>query len=168
MGVRVREANPNDLPSVLALYPKAFPEEDLLPLVRALADTPGVVSLVAEAGDAIIGHIAFTRCQVGGNAAVALLGPLAVAPAHQRQGVGSALVQHGIQRERAVGTIAILVLGDPAYYGRFGFRQEHGIEPPYKLPDDWGPAWQSLALQDNGPSGPLSVPEPWRDPVLWS
>ncbi|MEM7742291.1 MAG: N-acetyltransferase [Pseudomonadota bacterium] len=164
----MREANPKDLPSVLALYPAAFPDEDLLPLVRALADTPGVVSLVAEDAGALTGHVAFSHCHVDGNVAVALLGPVAVAPTHQRQGVGSALVQHGIERERAAGTVAILILGDPAYYGRFGFRQEHGIEPPYKLPDDWGPAWQSLVLHENSLSGPLAVPEPWQDPVLWS
>lgn len=63
----------------------------------------------------------------------------------------------------------MLVLGDPAYYGRFGFSQENNILPPYPLPAAWASAWQSKSLIDGAATveGPLTVPEPWQDPALW-
>jgi putative acetyltransferase len=62
------------------------------------------------------------------------------------------------------------VLGDPAYYGRFGFIQEHKVTPPYPLPTQWVNAWQSIKQCDREPplAGKLSVPEPWRQSALWS
>ena len=61
------------------------------------------------------------------------------------------------------------VLGDPAYYGRFGFVPEESVTPPYPLPEEWADAWQSLRrepatiLED----GALSLPAAWMDPALW-
>ena len=83
--VDIREARPSDEPAIEALYPQAFPHEDLLPLVRDLQRSP-VVSFVALAGNAIVGHAAFTPCSVTGRPdTVALFGPVAVAPDWQRQ-----------------------------------------------------------------------------------
>ena len=59
--IDIRQGQPDDIASIEKLYPAAFPEEDLLPLVRQLlAEEPGILSLVAEAGDAMVGHILFT------------------------------------------------------------------------------------------------------------
>ncbi|GAB5375576.1 MAG: N-acetyltransferase [Acuticoccus sp.] len=167
---RLRAARPDDAAAVERLYPAAFPHEDLVPLVRKLLPAAPILSLVAESDDAIVAHIAFTRCGAGEGADdVALLGPLAVAPARQRQGIGGALMREGFARLGGAGVRHVVVLGDPAYYGRFGFARENRLMPPYPLPAQWGAAWQSLRLGDSAPmpTATLWVPAPWREPALW-
>lgn len=167
----IRAFEPPDVPSIEALYPAAFPEEDLIPLVRdLLQDQTACMALVAILDGQLVGNVIFTRCAVAGSAArVALLGPLAVQPAWQRQGVGGALVRDGLRQLGEEGVGRVLVLGDPAYYGRFGFRQETRIVPPFPLPEAWAAAWQSMALGDAGGelAGRLEVPPAWRRPELW-
>jgi hypothetical protein len=75
-----------------------------------------------------------------------LLGPLCAAPDRQGRGIGSALVQAGFERLRADGVTTVLVLGDPAYYGRFGFEAGHDIAAPYDLPPAYVAGWQALSL----------------------
>lgn len=169
--IEIRETLPDDFASIEALYPSAFPDEDLLPLVRSLLREPSVLSLGAFKGASLAGHVMFTACGIAGSKEqAALLAPLAVAPALQRQGVGSALVRAGIERQRASGVTRVLVLGDPAYYGRFGFTRETRVAPPYSLPDEWRGAWQSAGLAGSTPAreGTLSLPRPWLDPALWA
>lgn len=168
----IRESTPEDVPQLEKLYPRAFPEEDLLPVVRALlAETEDVMSLVAceSEGGTIIGHVIFTICGTDDGArTLALLAPLGVDPDHQRCGVGSALVHEGFVRLKALGMARVFVLGDPAYYSRFGFRTERSLMPPYQIPAEWAEAWQSLALRDGGAkAGTLDLPEPWLEPKLW-
>ena len=124
--VEIRESVAGDRAAIEALYPQAFPDEDLVPLVRALlAEGPAVLSLVAATGSGVAGHVLFTRCGLaGGTGAAALLAPLCVAPARQRQGIGSALARAGLRRLEDEGVGRVFVLGDPAYYGRLGFRPE--------------------------------------------
>ncbi len=160
----IREGGSASLTALDRLYPDAFPDEELRPLVRdLLLDTPNVLSLEAVSGNSIIGHIVFTPC---GEGELALLGPLGVATAWQRRGVGSALVRAGLDRLRAA---RVLVLGDPAYYGRFGFEAEQAVGPPYPLPDAWMGAWQSLTLASDEPRPEtrLRVPPAWNDPKYW-
>jgi putative acetyltransferase len=100
----------------------------------------------------------------------ALLAPLAVDPIHQKQGVGSALIQAGLRRLREEAFSMVCVLGDPAYYGRFGFKTESSIGTPYPIPPEWSDAWQSQRLVDaaGNVGGKLSLPRYWLDPALWS
>jgi putative acetyltransferase len=168
----IRESLPTDMAALDALYPLAFPDEDLLPLARDLlrGDTH-VLSLVAIAGPTLVGHIVFTMCGLAGRSgSVALLGPLAVAPHRQRRGIGGALVRDGLRRLKGGGATQVQVLGDPAYYGRLGFEPDGGVAPPYPVPDEWRAAWQSIRLRDGDPplQGTLSVPSPWRQPALWA
>ncbi len=170
--LEIRDSATQDRAAIAALYARAFPDEDLLPLVRDLLDDPGVtISLVAVVDSAIVGNVIFTTCHVDSiDTRAALLAPLAVDPASQRKGIGSALVQCGLQRLRDAGIGMVFVLGDPAYYGRFGFRQEASVGAPYPLPLDWADAWQSQRLTDAvAPlSGKLALPRYWLDPALWS
>jgi len=78
-------------------------------------------SLVVELDDAVIGHVAFSPVTAGELPAVVGLGPLAVVPACQGCGVGARLVEDGLLRVREGGARAVVVLGEPAYYTRFGF-----------------------------------------------
>jgi len=167
----IREGTPGDRAEIFALYPRAFPDEDLLPLLRTLLDEIGVLSLVAIAEGRLAGHVAFTECGISdGERKLALLGPVAVAPERQRQGIGGALIREGLDRLAGRGVSRVFVLGDPAYYGRFGFRPERRVQPPYPLPEEWRDAWQSQPLGEEkpAPAGTLVVPPCWRDPALWS
>lgn len=170
-GIEIRNSRADDLPAIERLYPRAFPDEDLLPLVRQLlTEEPGILSLVAEAGDAAAGHILFTLCAItGSDARAALLAPLAVAPEWQRKGIGSALIREGLDRLGQAGVAHVYVLGDPAFYGRSGFRMETGVAPPYPLPEEYREAWQSLGLGGATPlgRGELLLPEVWMQPALW-
>ena len=174
--LNIRESLPSDLAAIERLYPDAFPDEDLLPLVRdLLREESMVLSLVGIIDKSLAGHVIFTTCgTTAGTDAdtdkLALLGPLAVAPVWQRQGIGTAIVRAGLQRLENAGVTQVYVLGDPAYYGRLGFVPEVGVTPPYPLPAEWDGAWQSMSLGGAEPPrrGKLSVPRPWRQPRLWA
>ena len=170
--IHIRVSEPTDVPLIEGLYPDAFPDEDLLPVVKELLQqSDGVLSLVAIAGTNLVGNVIFTRCNIAGIPEEAfLMAPLAVASSRQRQGIGSALVRAGLERLRRTGTNLVFVLGDPNYYGRFGFLPDVSVAPPYALPQEWQDAWQSLTLgEDTSPvRGQLLVPDPWRRPELWT
>lgn len=170
--IEIRAAVPDDDPAIEALYPAAFPDEDLLPLVRNLTHSDaGVLTLVARIGGTLSGHVMFTPCAVeGSDDRPALLGPLAVTPAAQRRGIGTALVSTGLHQLAEAAFTRVLVLGDPDYYGRFGFAREDLTRPPYPLPEAWRSAWQSLPLGPAtlSPQGILKVHTPWQDPALWA
>ena len=107
-----------------------------IPLVSdLLREAPIALSLVGIVDSRLTGHVIFTTCSVvGSSGEVALLGPLAVAPTWQRQGIGSAIVRAGLRRLEDAGVSQVYVLGDPAYYGRHGFLPESYVKPPYPLP----------------------------------
>ena len=124
--MQIRDGAAGDRPAIEALYGAAFLAEDLLPLLRELLPHPSVaLSLVAEIGQDLVGHIVFTGCPDR----VVLLGPLAVAPTRQKQGIGKALVHGGLEGLERAGWVRVLVLGDPAYYGRLGFTFEYQSHP---------------------------------------
>lgn len=170
--LEIRDSVPADFGAIELLYPEAFPDEDLLPLVRdLLPDTTVATSMVGVIDAGIVGHVIFTKCGVTGTQVnAALLGPLGVTPERQGQGIGSALVRAGLQRLKDENVHLVCVLGDPAFYGRLGFLPESSIAPPYRLPAEYEGAWQSQTLCELGAahSGELSVPTQWRQPLLWA
>jgi putative acetyltransferase len=102
------------------------------------------VSLVAEIGDVIVGHIAFSPVAAASTAAGAGLAPIAVIEAHRRRGVAAELVRKGLDACRQAGVGWVVVLGDPAYYAGFGFRaaSEFGLRDDY----GGGDAFQAVEL----------------------
>jgi putative acetyltransferase len=169
--IDIRVSLPDDLADVETLYRDAFPDEDLVPLVVKLYgnDVPAL-RLVATADNAIVGHVVFTLAKLAGQSArVALLGPLAVSTAHQRAGIGRKLVETGFERLASDDVSHVLVLGDPAYYERLGFRSGCAVAPPYSLPDEWRDAWQwhDISGDEIAPSGQLVLPNVWLDPKFW-
>ncbi len=89
------------------------------------------LSLVATAGAELVGHVAFSPVTISdGSAGWFGLGPLAVAPSWQLQGIGRALVAAGLERLRARQAAGCVVLGDPAYYRRFGFAPDPDLVLP--------------------------------------
>jgi putative acetyltransferase len=170
--LEIHESRRDDMAAIESLYPEAFPDEDLLPIVRDLLnDAVAAISFVGTIDMRIVGHAIFTKCGVFGSSVnAALLGPLAVAPAWQRQGIGSAIVRAGLRRLEDANVSRVYVLGDPAYYGRLGFLPETLVEPPFPLPVEWDGAWQSrdLGKTTTPCAGKLSVPPQWLQPALWA
>lgn len=115
------------------------------------------VSIVAWLGDEIVGHILFTPVTIAGAvptepSALMGLGPMAVLPEHQRAGVGSTLVRHGLEACRLIGARASVVLGHPDYYPRFGFvpARPLGLACEFPAPDE---AWLVAELEPGGLRG---------------
>ncbi len=133
----IRAATGADAPAVDALLRACFPRDAEARLVQQLAiDGDLVLVLVAEDAGAVVGMVAASRMHVTADtrevAAVAVA-PLAVDRAARGQGVGEALVAAAIAHLRSAGVELGFVLGDPAYYGRFGFEAAtaRGFDSPY-------------------------------------
>ena len=142
--ITFRLETPADYRAVEALTRDAFfnqyqPGCDEHYLAHVLRDAPAFVpqlDFVAEGSGQLVGNIMYTRARVlldaGGELQVLSFGPLSVLPAFQGQGVGSRLVRHTQEQARALGFCAILIYGDPAFYGRVGFApaETYGIATP--------------------------------------
>jgi putative acetyltransferase len=123
--VSVRAATPADVAAIRAVEAAAFGRDDEADLVEALrADGAVLAELVFEDGGGVVGHILFSALRTDPPKAVAALAPVAVSPQAQGRGAGSALCRAGIETCRQLGQDAVLVLGEPAYYARFGFSAE--------------------------------------------
>ena len=124
--VLVRREAPADFSAVETLLERAFGRPDEASLVRRIRDAdPRVISLVATTGDQIVGHILFSPVSIEAHHHHTLLmglGPMAVEPPQQRQGIGSALAREGLEASRAAGASLVFVLGHAQYYPRFGFQ----------------------------------------------
>jgi putative acetyltransferase len=141
-GFFVRAEAEADRAAVREVNERAFGgavEADLVDALRASARP--ILSLVAEAGGRVVGHILFSPVTVeSGSSSFAAMGlaPMAVLPELQRRGVGSALVRRGLEECLRAGHEAVFVLGHPEYYPRFGFetaaRKGFGCE--YPVPDE--------------------------------
>jgi putative acetyltransferase len=125
-------------------------EADAVDAIRAHGKA--VLSLVAVLDSKVVGHVLFspmTFDSVVPPLPALGLGPLAVVPEHQHKGLGSALVEEGLAECRRLGYGSIFLLGDPAYYGRFGFRPARlfGVRPPTtpRIAD----AFQVVELQED-------------------
>jgi putative acetyltransferase len=139
--MQIRPERPADVPAIRAVNLAAFEastEADLVDALRRQADP--IVSLVAEAGGTIVGHILFSPATLAADPGVRIMGlaPMAVVPPRQRQGIGSALVRDGLERCRQLGFGAVIVLGHADYYPRFGFTpaSRFGLRSEYEVPDD--------------------------------
>lgn len=121
----VRDEDVSDREAVFAVEEAAFGRPDEARLVSALrVSVAPALSLVAERHARVVGHAFFSPVTIDGprpGPPAGALGPIGVDPAQQRAGVGSALVRAGLARAPALGWRAVFLLGDPGYYGRFGF-----------------------------------------------
>jgi putative acetyltransferase len=139
--MHIRAEEEPDRPAVQAVIESAFEGSAEARLVAALREQAWpVVSLVAENGGAIVGHIMFSPVVLPGHPELKIMGlaPMAVAPGHQRKGIGSALVRAGLKQCKQLGAGAVVVLGHPEYYPRFGFSPSvrFGIGCEYEVPEE--------------------------------
>jgi putative acetyltransferase len=118
--VRIRPEEPGDRGAALEVERLAFGSDEEPTIVEAVREEEGSFALVAEDDAAVVGHVQFSRAWIGGSPVLAL-GPVGVRPDRQRRGIGSALIRAGLGEARARGEAAVILLGDPAFYPRFGF-----------------------------------------------
>jgi putative acetyltransferase len=128
MNVQVRPERPGDANAVRDINQLAFGGPLEARIVEALRGTPGSISLVATVNGRVIGHILFTPVAIDPpppSLRAAGLAPMAVRPEFQRMGVGAALIHTGLDECRRLGYAAVVVVGHPEYYPRFGFVAAH-------------------------------------------
>lgn len=158
----IRPETPGDHEAVRTLVADAFGRPDEADLVDRLRGTPRYLALVsidgAAGGGAVIGYVAFSPVTLDPPAAVDVrgLGPMAIAPGRQRRGIGAALVHFGLLACRRDGAEAVVVLGHPEYYPRFGFAPAppRGLTCVYDAPPE---AFMALALRPGALDGVRGV-----------
>ena len=138
MEIAVRDERPGDLAAIRDVNDRAFDQ----PLEGRIVDAlrthgAATLSLVAEVGGRIVGHILFSPVTSAGADGLGL-GPMAVTPEQQRRGVGAALIDVAMTRLRAAGCPFVVVLGHHDYYTRFGFvpASRHGLRCEWDVPDE--------------------------------
>ncbi|WDY55968.1 GNAT family N-acetyltransferase [Pseudomonas sp. PSKL.D1] len=159
----IRPETPADYPAIRALTLQAFtnhphhapgqaPTEHLI--IERLREHGALsLSLVAEDDTGIVGQVSFSPVRIDGNDCGWYgLGPIAVAPDQQRQGIGATLMNEGLANMRKRGAKGVVLLGDPAYYQRFGFKAYPqlcypGVPPEY---------FMAVAFEGDVPSGTVT------------
>jgi len=145
----VRRERPADIAAIRRVHEAAFPSPTEADIVDALRSAGRLtISLVAEERGTVIGHIAFSPMRFEGapDLAGALgLAPVAVHPQFQGKGTGASLIREGLAACREVGCTCVVVLGEPAYYRRFGFLPawRWGLDNEYEA----GDAFMAMELQ---------------------
>lgn len=149
----VRPERPSDVSMIHAVHAASFPTDEEARLVSLLRQARRLtVSLLAEADGSVVGHAAFSPVSTATGALGAGLAPVAVLESHRRQGIAAQLIRAGLAECRSAGFGWAVVLGEPAYYSRFGFRpaSAFGLTSEYGS----GPAFQVVELISGGiPSG---------------
>jgi putative acetyltransferase len=145
----IRPERAGDGAAIRRVHERAFgrsAEADLVEAIRATEAFVTELSLVACDEDDLVGHVLLSPVPLDPGGKVLALAPLAVLPERQRQGVGALLVTAALDRAQTTDYPIVVLVGDPAYYRRFGFvgASELGIEAPFPVPDD---AWMALALR---------------------
>ena len=147
----VRAETPDDHADIRRIVDEAFGDTitgDIVDAIRASDRFVPDLSLVAVSEGQALGHVISSYVDlVPGSRRVLQVGPLAVVPSHQRQGIGTALMRETIRLADGRGEPLLLIEGSPVYYGRFGFTRadEHGIEMP---PESHGPQFFMLRQLD--------------------
>jgi putative acetyltransferase len=139
--MEIRTEQLDDIDSVQRVNVRAFRRENEANLVARLRGGASTFSFVAVELDQIVGHIFFSPVTLDGECGceglILGLAPLAVLPEYQGQGIGSSLIRQGLEECVRVGIQAIVVLGAPAYYQRFGFisAKERSLSCEYDVPE---------------------------------
>jgi putative acetyltransferase len=144
VNLHIRPETPSDCSAIRQVNEQAFGKPNEARIVEGVRESPFFIpelSLVAERDREIVGHLLFSKGRVQGEGEswdLLALGPLAVRPPWQRQGIGSQLIQAGLERAVQQGHRGVFLIGHPAYYPRFGFTpaSAFGLELPFEVPDE--------------------------------
>ena len=154
--MEIRPETPSDASAISALVDEAFASAEHsdgteAAIVERLREAGALtLSLVAVEGGEIVGHVDLSPVTIDGRSAGWLgVGPVAVRPDRQRQGIGDRLMREALIWAGAHGAAGCVVLGEPAYYGRFGFRADPRLFYPGPPPE----YFQLLAFGEEVPAG---------------
>lgn len=156
MAATIRTEAPADAPAIHDLTKRAFStmayadgdEQDVIDRLRARGAL--TLSLVAEVDGQLVGQVTFSPAQApDGASGWFTLGPVSVEPARQKQGIGAQLITAGLERLRAAGAAGCILVGNPAYYSRFGFT----VSPRHAPQDGHEHFFQILPLAGAVPDG---------------
>ena len=149
MTLRISPEAAADREASLEVERAAFGSDEEPRIVETVRDLDGSFALVAEEDGRVVGHIQFSRGRIGETRVLAL-GPVGVLPGQQGHGVGSALIRTGLEEARTRGEVAVILLGSPVFYRRFGFAPGSvlGLQNPYAgvLPDGFMIAEEDFML----------------------
>jgi len=145
--IHIRPEKLEDIASILEVTTRAFQGEEEANLIAAIRHSDYFIpelSLVAlDDTNQIVGHILFSPITIESpedskSAEALALAPMAVLPECQKRGIGSLLVQHGLEECKKLGYSIVIVVGHLEYYPRFGFRpaRDCGIKAPFEVPDE--------------------------------
>lgn len=161
--MKIRAENNSDITEIETLIYRAFenhphhepgakPTEHLI--VNKLRDAKVLsLSLVCEDQTGIIGHIAFSPILINGEESVWYgLGPVSVMPERQNEGIGGALIREGLAQLKTQGIEGVVLLGEPKYYGRFGFESQPNLTLP-GVPSEY---FLAISLANNIPTGEVA------------
>jgi putative acetyltransferase len=162
MSIRIRSETPADAQTIAALTASAFlnarhtshTEQYIVAALRSAGQL--ALSLVADAEGIVVGHVAVSPVSISDGASGWFgLGPISVLPQHQGHGVGSQLMREALRLLRGRGACGCVVLGEPAYYRRFGFR----AHPYLVLPGVPAEYFQALSFDSAQPRGTVTYHE---------
>ncbi|MET3525307.1 GNAT family N-acetyltransferase [Phenylobacterium koreense] len=155
----IRHVRPADHAAIRSVVEAAFGRVDEADLIERLrADGDVMFELVAEEVGEIVGHILYSRLWADSVNLYAALAPLAVVPGRQKAGIGSRLALASIETAKDFGAHAVLVLGHPEYYPKFGFSRAAAalVKSPYSD----SPAMMALVIEDGALDEPVLVAYP--------
>ncbi len=141
--IHIRPETPSDYQHIFEINAQAFQQEAESLLIEKLRKSEYFIpelSIVAEKGGELIGHILFSKIRIEGEVRTPsiALAPMAVLPEFQNQGIGSLLIREGLEKVKEMGFKSVIVLGHKDYYPRFGFKKASnwGIQSPFEVPDE--------------------------------
>lgn len=153
--MQIRVSTNNDIDFILAVHQEAFGEPEgetvsqlTIDLLKDKTALP-VLSFVAEHDNQIVGNVIFSSVTIEGatrEISAYIMAPLAVSKKSQGKGIGTKLIKRGLNELKKCGAEVILVLGDPNYYSRTGFKAAHNLKPPYEL--EYPEAWMAQELRE--------------------
>jgi len=151
--MKIRQEQKSDHKKVYEINKMAFNQENesmLIDKIRAGDSFIPELSLVAELEGEIVGHILFSKIKILGKDEYEslALGPMAVVPKHQKQGIGGKLITTGLEIAKKLGFESVIVVGHKDYYPKFGFKRASlwGIKCPFEVPDE---AFMAIELVEN-------------------
>jgi putative acetyltransferase len=167
MNIKIRTETTADIPAIEAVTTSAFlnaphtshTEQFIVSALRKAGLL--TISLVADAAGTVIGHVAVSPVAISDGASGWFgLGPISVVPEHQRVGVGSRLMHEALRILRERGAAGCVLLGEPGYYGRFGFQ----VDPNLILPDVPPEYFQAISFDSSRPHGTVSYHDSFNNP----
>jgi putative acetyltransferase len=139
-GIIIRFERRDDISAIHAVQAAAFGQDIEANLVDALRESGSRrISLVAERNGEVVGHVLFSPVSLEGTTGGLGLAPVGVLPEYQGQGIGSALIRAGLDECEKLGAPFVVVLGEPAYYSRFGFKRakDFGLDNVYGADEEF-------------------------------